>query len=296
MNTSRIRTLNKYTYQTGPIVYWMVRDHRVVDNWALFYAQHLAKKFHQPLAVIFSLRNDLRAHHGTARMLEFMLGGLQEVERELHQLNIPFYFLLTNTQPHQAVQDFVAQHQAGAVVTDFSPLTEQLAWKQSLADHVKIPVFEVDTHNIIPCWLASPKLEFAARTFRPKVQLQLPTYLDMLPQIEKQGSDLQSFSKKDTDWKKIRAAITVDESVKAVDWLQPGTTAGYARAEAFFSTSAGYDHARNDPNANAQSNLSPYLHFGQISAQRVVMAAQKMSGVADRESFFGRVNCSAGVG
>jgi len=30
-----------------------------------------------------------------------------------------------------------------------------------------------------------------------------------------------------------------------------------------------YAEERNDPNKNALSNLSPYLHFGQISAQRI---------------------------
>jgi len=32
-----------------------------------------------------------------------------------------------------------------------------------------------------------------------------------------------------------------------------------------------YDLNRNDPILNGQSNLSPYLHFGQISAQRVAL-------------------------
>ena len=32
-----------------------------------------------------------------------------------------------------------------------------------------------------------------------------------------------------------------------------------------------YGDHRNDPNYDVRSNLSPYLHFGQISAQRVVM-------------------------
>jgi deoxyribodipyrimidine photo-lyase len=284
MNTTRIRTLNKQPYQTGSIIYWMVRDHRVVDNWALYYAQHLAKKFQQPLTVVFSLRSDLRAHQGTARMLEFMLGGLQEVEEELQNLNIPFYFLLTDTQPQQAVQSFIEQHNVGAVVTDFSPLVEQLAWKQQLADAVTIPVFEVDTHNIIPCWLASPNQEFAARTFRPKVHRQLPIYLDVLPQIEKQNS-AASFTHQTNDWKKIRATVQVDENIAAVDWLQPGTTAGYERMEVFFTQSTDYAEARNDPNANALSNLSPYLHFGHISAQRVAMSAQKKMSAADRDSF-----------
>ena len=33
----------------------------------------------------------------------------------------------------------------------------------------------------------------------------------------------------------------------------------------------GYEDRRNDPNAGVVSDLSPYLHFGQISAQRIAM-------------------------
>jgi deoxyribodipyrimidine photo-lyase len=47
-----------------------------------------------------------------------------------------------------------------------------------------------------------------------------------------------------------------------------------------------YAVGRNDPNAHAQSGLSPYLHFGQISAQRVALEAQRFDGhVASQEAF-----------
>ncbi len=36
----------------------------------------------------------------------------------------------------------------------------------------------------------------------------------------------------------------------------------------------GYDTLRNDPNARAQSNLSPYLHYGNISAQHIALEVQ----------------------
>lgn len=42
-------------------------------------------------------------------------------------------------------------------------------------------VFKVDAHNIVPCWEASPKLEYAARTIRPKITNQLSTYLTEFP-------------------------------------------------------------------------------------------------------------------
>jgi len=47
-----------------------------------------------------------------------------------------------------------------------------------------------------------------------------------------------------------------------------------------------YNELRNDPTKNAQSNLSAYLHFGQISAQRVALNTQKITGNQESEKVF----------
>ena len=44
-------------------------------------------------------------------------------------------------------------------------------------------LFQVDAHNIVPCWEASPKLEYGARTIRNKINNQLPTYLTEFPPV-----------------------------------------------------------------------------------------------------------------
>lgn len=47
------------------------------------------------------------------------------------------------------------------------------------------PLFQVDAHNIVPCWVASPKLEYAARTIRGKITKQLPEFLTEFPPVKK---------------------------------------------------------------------------------------------------------------
>jgi deoxyribodipyrimidine photolyase len=49
----RIQILNGAQEHTGPVVYWMQRDQRVCDNWALTYAQEMAIAMEQPLLVWF---------------------------------------------------------------------------------------------------------------------------------------------------------------------------------------------------------------------------------------------------
>jgi len=43
--------------------------------------------------------------------------------------------------------------------------------------------FQVDAHNIVPCWVASPKQEYSARTIRAKIHSQLPEFLTEFPPV-----------------------------------------------------------------------------------------------------------------
>ncbi len=57
MKEERINIIKKSKIVSGAIVYWMSRDQRVLDNWALIFAQQLAIDKNQPLVVIFNLRD-----------------------------------------------------------------------------------------------------------------------------------------------------------------------------------------------------------------------------------------------
>jgi deoxyribodipyrimidine photo-lyase len=59
----------------GGILYWMSRDQRVQDNWALLYAQRLALKLKRPLHVCFCLVPKFLG--ATIRHFGFMLKGIQ---------------------------------------------------------------------------------------------------------------------------------------------------------------------------------------------------------------------------
>ena len=96
-NITRCRQLNDIQIEPfkGPVLYWMSRDQRVqgklkhsnitdywlytTDNWALIYAQKLAKKVRVPLCVCFCLVPSFLG--ATIRHYGFMLKGLQEVEK-----------------------------------------------------------------------------------------------------------------------------------------------------------------------------------------------------------------------
>lgn len=267
MNKNRIRIIKSGIESKGKIVYWMSRDLRVNDNWALIYARLLSGKNQTGLSVVFTLVNNFLG--ATERQYHFMLEGLKEVEINLRKLNIPFYLLMG--EPDEVLPKFLTKHKISSLVTDFEPLKIKRKWKKNIADKISIPFYEVDAHNIVPCLYVSQKEEFAAYTIRPKIQKLLPEFLDEFPIIEPvDENDLSNTEL--IEWDKIYNSLNIDRSVKKVNWLKPGESAAAEMLEKFLSEKIDrYDMDRNNPTLDGQSNLSPYLHFGQISAQRIAL-------------------------
>jgi deoxyribodipyrimidine photo-lyase len=267
VDKARVRVLKPGAKGAGPMIYWMSRDQRTRDNWALLYAQDLARAAGTPLAVVFCLAPSFL--DATARQYGFMLKGLEQTARSLNEFRIPF-FLLTG-DPATEIPGFIQKQKASALVTDFDPLRIKRTWKARVAKKIVIPFYEVDAHNIVPCWVASPKQEYGAYTLRPKLLKLLPDYLVPIPALSKQThtwpGKLQT-----VNWQAVRRGLRVDHSVHEVSWLQPGEQAARKALSSFSRKHLqDYDKARNDPNQRGQSNLSPYLHFGQLSAQRVAL-------------------------
>lgn len=71
-------------------MYWMFRDQRLRDNWALIHAVDQANKANVPVAVAFNLFDQFLG--AKARQLGFMLRGLQQLHRDIEEnLGIPFF-------------------------------------------------------------------------------------------------------------------------------------------------------------------------------------------------------------
>ena len=271
MNLKRIKTIKNVAEGYGPVVYWMSRDQRVHDNWALIFAQKLAKEKKKQLAVIFNLVPDFL--EATIRQYGFMLKGLQEVESELEKYKVAF--ILLQGKPDVEISNFIKKNNVSILVTDFDPLRIKRIWKKEIAKKIKIPFYEVDAHNIVPCLHVSDKVEFAAYTIRPKIHKLLPEFLDDFPKLEKMKSNSTSNNDK-TNWEEVTNSLKVNSEVKEVNWIKPGEKAAAKALENFLEKGlTKYSEERNDPNKNALSNLSPYLHFGQISAQRIALTVQQ---------------------
>lgn len=275
-NKKRVRVLTiarEFPEDAKGILYWMSREQRVQDNWALLYAQKLALKQNLPLYVCFCLVPTFL--NATIRQYYFMLEGLKEVEKELNDLNIQFHLLIGLAKDQ--VPKFVIENKIGGLICDFSPLRTHKNWIEDLQKNLpqNVPFAQVDAHNVVPCWIASDKLEYAARTIRNKINSKLDEYLTEFPPVIshpiKPEIDLKS-----TDWDACYKSLQCDQSVKIVKWATPGYLAAIKNLEDFIKNRLKtYDTDRNDPNKNALSNMSPWYHFGQVSVQRCMIEVKK---------------------
>ncbi len=286
MNLRRVREIGAGEMGEGPIVYWMSRDQRAADNWALVFAHQLARERRRPLAVLFCLSHSFL--DAAWRHYAFMFEGLKELQRSLERLGAPLFVRAGN--PGNVVAQFVTECGAGALVCDFDPLRIKRQWTSAVRKRVRIPLFQVDAHNIAPCWIASTKQEFAARTFRPRIHSHLEEFLDDFPRLAKTGIPWPD-TPPSIDWETLAKGVRVNRSVKPVQWIKPGERAAHAMLDRFLSERISrYHETSNNPACDCLSNLSPYIHFGHIAAQRVAKAVyENHAGGAGGKAFLEQI-------
>lgn len=277
----RGRCLAQGRHGQGPVVYWMSRDQRASDNWALLWAQQEALIHQKGLLVVFCMVPNYPG--ATLRHYNFMRKGLEELREKLNQYNIGFRIL--EKSPDAVLPSFLGTIDAHLLVSDFDPLRIKQQWKKKLITDLKIPLYEVDTHNIVPAWIISDKKEYAAYTLRPKIKRVLDEYLTEIPAIQ-----FHPFN-----WNKAPMAVPetfheeskVSQTVEAYPWVEAGEAAAHLAALNFVQQRlANYPNTRNNPCLVGQSGLSPYLHFGQLSPQRLAWMVSRSSLPAEIKETF----------
>lgn len=294
--SSRLRNLNEKPIGQAStcILYVTSRDLRLTDNHGLAAAQATALERNLPLAVVFILQP--RAGRRAREHFQFMQSGLREMEHDLARLNIPLMLLVG--EPLTRLRGLLHHLAPAATYFDFSPLRGPLRLHAAVAAEAEGAVYEADSHNIVPAWLASPKQEVGARTLRPKVMKLLPNYL---------AAAAPAPVRHPYDWP--GAVRTIDELQPMIDEVlsaipsngtdisrfTPGEAAAKAALDDFIKQRLdGYATKRNDPAHDHESHLSPYLHYGMLSAAEAVRAvtaaaAGSLPLQADAEAFIEQV-------
>ena len=274
VDSDRVRIVRRGEQGKGPVVYWMSRDQRAHDNWALLHAQEQALVRGRPLVVVFCL--DVRYPAANLRHFGFLLRSLELVRQDLKEYAIPL--VLLQGTPDTSLPAFLNDADAALLVTDFDPLRIKRLWKAQVARACRSSIHEVDAHNIVPCWLVSDKREYAAYTIRPKLRVHLPQFLTDFPKLRTHPYRGDTRSSVAIEVEELLAAIP-DTRVPEITWLEPGEKAAGKLLASFLAERLdAYENERNDPCVQGQSDLSPYFHFGQLSPQRVAWEVQQSNG------------------
>ncbi len=271
IDPKRVRTLQRGKFNGHSVLYWMNRDKRVDDNWALIAAQSLALKNRVPVIVCFQYVG--KFPEANIRQYGFLFKGLEELRVKLKALNIEF--LLIQDTAKNAIPRIIHEKSVGSLILDYNPLKVYQNRIKSVLKHIRIPVYQIDAHNIIPVWITSQKKEYAAYTIRKKIQARLDDFLTDFYSIKRHPYG--TVKSKNTPYNKIIDDLRIDHRIPEVDWLRPGEKAAKIKLESLSDELLGYDENRNDPNKKALSNLSPYFHFGHIAPQRVALEIKNSS-------------------
>jgi deoxyribodipyrimidine photo-lyase len=264
------------------VVCWIQRAQRADDNPALEAAITLGNALQMPVVAVFVL--DPAFPSANLRHFQFMLEGLEELPSALRARRVGF--MLRVGGPDEVVR-FCREVGAAAVVGDENPLREAEQWRQQVAGGLRVPFWTVDADVVVPTALLE-KEQWSAGTIRPRITRHLDFCLRQARRVTAR-----------VEWKRPRGMagaepspgildrLPLDRSVAPVGGVRGGRRAGLARLRAFLREQlAGYATGRNHPERDGTSQLSPFLHFGQLGPREVALAVRDAHApLADRQAF-----------
>lgn len=224
VDVRRVHQLNNHQILDGYIVYLSTRELRLEDNWAVVLGQELAEKYNKKFKIIVILSEIIYSK----QQERFLLDGIEKFKLNCLKNDVEFFIL--DELPSNI----------GALIVDFNPIN-------TFNKKCIYPVFEVDSHNIIPAPTISDKQEYSAATLRRKVYANIAEFLTEFPQKQNITPYLSDFIQNKLD---------------------------------------NYAELKNYPLLNATSNLSPYLHFGFVSSQRVALEVIKSGALRPNKEAF----------
>ncbi|OWZ84684.1 deoxyribodipyrimidine photo-lyase [Natranaerobius trueperi] len=249
----------------------MQRSQRTHYNHSLEYAINCANENNLSVIVYFGLYDQYPS--ANLRHFAFMLQGLKDVKENLTKRNIPF--IISNEHPANGVLSLAKN--AALIITDKGYLKHEKVFRKQVADQVECPMLQVESDVVIPVTSASNKEEYAAHTIRKKIHNKLSEYLntftntklnktlskEFLDNIQKELGPEIDLNQPTND---ILKNLNIDKSVNPVSSFVGGENAAHEIFENFLENKLKeYLDKRNDTKEEACSNLSPYLHFGQVS-------------------------------
>jgi deoxyribodipyrimidine photo-lyase len=279
------------------VLYWMIAARRTGWSFALQRAVEHALRLRKPLVVLEALRVGYR--WASERLHAFVIEGIADNARALEGRPVTY---LPYVEPEPGAGKGLLEALAAracVVVTDDAPVFFLPRAVAAAAGRLPALLEAVDGNGLLP--LAATDAVFpTAFAFRRLLQGVLPAHLKEAPLPDPLAGvrlpRLPSLPEEVTRrWPAASpallecehsaiAALPVDHLVGRVPEVRGGRSAGVASLRRFLNERlAHYHEARNRPEQEATSGLSPYLHFGHVSAHEVfATVAERERWTADR--------------
>ena len=253
---------------------------RARANPALTFAIEQGNSLGLPVVAYQGLRPDYP--WASDRLHAFILESVVDLVDDFAARGIPYGFYLERDASHRqgGSSPLVEMaRRAALVVTDFFPTFIVPRQTRALRRQADTPVVAVDSCTLVP--MAFHQREWpTARGIRPRLLEALPHYLHPVPDPEPRHRAPVEFPFDPTiptsrSIPDLIASCEIDHAVPPSPVIRGGRRAAEARLAAFLKQGLPrYADHRNDPNADATSRLSPYLHFGNIGIQDVLLRAR----------------------
>lgn len=281
--TLRIRQLNERPLRADGqfVLYWMTAFRRPFYNFALQRAVEQALRLQKPLLILEALRCDYP--YASDRLHAFILNGMADNSEHLAKTAACYYpFVETQQAGGKGLLTELAKT-ACLIIADDYPGFFLPKMLHCAAAKVSVMLEAVDSNGLLP--LAAADKDYpTAYAFRRMLQKQLPGHLFEFPQRDplagvtlpqlKQLPDSirqrwpQAAAELLAATPEVLARLPIDHQVAAV-----AESGGWRQADCylqrFLEDRLPSYPERSEPEKTVSSELSPYLHFGQISSQQI---------------------------
>lgn len=274
------------------VLYWMVAQRRLIDNFALQRACWWAEKLDKPLVIFEPLRCDYP--WASERFHRFIIDGMFDHASQLVDTPVTYYpYVEPQLGTGKGLMRALTQ-QACVVITDDYPCFFLPRMIDAAASKLDLLVEAIDSNGLLPL-RAAEKTYTTAYSFRRGLHKMLPAHFSDTPMpapIDALGVPALPEGTLDellTTWPAATDALLEQGNTEALADiplkndvpaapLTGGQVAATARLEEFLDNLPAYLTGRNEPGQNATSGLSAYLHFGHIGTHTIFRELTEQEG------------------
>jgi deoxyribodipyrimidine photo-lyase len=283
----RINLLNEKSVRTDGelVLYWMIANRRAHWNFSLQRAVDWAAELKKPLVVLEALRSDYP--WACDRFHRFVIQGMIDNSKTFSKSKATYYSYLERKPGEGDGLLAALAARACVVVSDDFPCFFLPKMVTAAKRHIPVRFELVDSNGLLPM-RAADRTFVRAFDFRRFLQKTLTPHLAELPEENPlAGAKFPQLGQLPPEIVKRWPAVAPEQlgrlaqdlSSLAIDHavgpalFDGGEHAAHKQMQLFLKQRLSeYADSRNQPQQEVASGLSPYLHFGHLSAHEIFTA------------------------